>query len=173
MEQLLDLFAGQFSTTSELARHALAIGAGLVDHLAPLLFRHCQFGLGVGSSIGAATRRLGLGFLSQAGGLVARLGEQLRCALLGLLADLDGRFPGGGQHTSGFFSEHAGERLIVELHRGQIGIGLGGAQLTFQEALALLETPEFGCHHAEEVTDLSLVEAASAGTECSVGNRRR
>ena len=63
--------------------------------------------------------------------------------------------------------------MVVELRRSQIGIGLRVAELAFEEALAFLQAPEFCRHHAEEVTDLSLIETAAPGTERSVGDRRR
>jgi hypothetical protein len=51
VDQLLDLLAGELATTSELGQDALAIRTRLVDHLAALLLRHLQLGLGIGRSI--------------------------------------------------------------------------------------------------------------------------
>ena len=173
VQQLFDLLAGQLASTCQLAEHSLAIRPGLVDHLATLLLGHRQLGLGVGSGIRAPPRRLDLGFLAHAGRLVARLGEELRCALLGLLTDLCGALAGGGEHACGLLAQQPGERLLVELHRREIGIRLGGAQLALEEPLALLQPAELGSDHAEELADLALVETAAAGSEGGVGNRRR
>jgi hypothetical protein len=170
---LLDLLACEFASAGELTQHPLAVGAGLIDHLATLLLGHRQFGLGVGGGVRTSARCLDLCFLSHAGGLVAGLAQQLRGALLGFLADLGGALARRRQHPRGLLAEQPRERLLVELHRGQVGVRLGDSEFTFEEPFALLQTPEFGCDHAQEVADLCLVEAATAGAECSVGNRRR
>ncbi len=173
MQQLFDLFAGEFAATGEFAEDAVAVRTRLVDHLAALLFGHRQLGLGVRGGVRAAARRLDLGLLADAGRLVARLTQHLRGALLGLLADLGSAFAGGGEHAGRLLTEQPGQCLVVELHRGQVGIRLGRAELALEEALAFLQTPEFGGHHAQEIPDLPLVETAAAGAERGVGNRRR
>ena len=173
MQQLLDLLARQFTSACELAEHAFAVGACLVDHLAALLLGHRQLGFGVGCRIGATTRRLDLGLLAHARCLVTRFAQQLRGALFGLLADLGGALACRGQHPCRLLTEQPGQRLFVHLHRRQVGIGLRRTELAFEETFAFLQTPEFGRHHAQEVADLTLVETTAAGTECGVGNRRR
>ena len=173
MQQLFDLLAGEFPATGEFAEHALAVGTGLVDHLAALLLRHRQFGLGVRCGVRPAARRLDLGLLAHAGRLVARLAEQLRGALLGLLADLRSALACGGEHPGRLLTQQPSQCLVVELRRSQIGVGLGGAEFTLEEALALLQAPEFGGHHAQEIPDLPLVETTATGAECGVGDRRR
>ncbi len=173
MEQLLDLLACQLATTGQLTEHALAVGARLVDHLATLLLGHRQLCLGVGTGVGSAARRFDLGFFAHARGLVGRLGEHLGGRLLRLLADLDGTLAGGGQHPRRLFTEHAGEGLVVELDRCEIGVRLSRAQLALQEAFALLQPAELGGDHAHEVAHLTLIEPAACGAEAGVGDCRR
>ena len=173
MQQLLDLLACELASAGEFAEHTLAVRACFVDHLATLLLGHRQLGFGVGRSIRTTTRRLDLGFFAHSSCLGARFVQQLRGALLGLLADLGSALASRRQHSSGLLAQQPRERLVVELHRSQIRVRLSGAELAFEEPFALLQTAEFGRDHAKEVPDLSLIEAATAGTECGVGNRRR
>ena len=173
VEQLLDLLAGELTTTRQLAEHPLPIGPRLVDHLSALLFRHRQLGLGIRRSVRTPTRRLDLGFFSHPRCLVAGFVQQLRCALLGLLANLCRALTGGGEHASGLLAQQPGEGLLVQLHRGQIRVGLCRAEFTLEEAFAFLEASELRGDHTKEVPDFSLVETAPTGTECGVGDRRR
>ena len=75
MHQLLDLLASQFAAASQFAEHSLAVGAGLVDHLAALLLGHHQFGLGIRRRVLTAARRLDLGLFTQTLGLVGGLAQ--------------------------------------------------------------------------------------------------
>ncbi len=173
MQQLFDLFARQFTPPREFAQHALAVRTCLVDHLAALLFGHREFGLGIGSSVGASTRRLDLGLFAHPSRFVAGLAQQLCGRLLRLLTNLDRTLACGGEYAGGLLAQQAGQRGVVELCRRQIGVGLCGAQLALEKAFALLESAEFGRDHPQEIAYFGLVEPASAGTETGVGNRRR
>ncbi len=54
VQQLFDLFTGEFASAGEFAQHPLAVRPGLVDHLSTLLLGHRQLGLGIGSRVGPA-----------------------------------------------------------------------------------------------------------------------
>ena len=173
MQQLLDLLASEFSSASQFAEHPLAVGARLVDHLTALLLGHRQLGLGIGSSIRTAPRRLDLCLLTQPGSLVACLGQHLRCALLGLLANLGSALTRRREHPRGLLAEQPGERQLVHLHRCDVAIGVGGAQLAFEKSFTFVQATEFCGDHTKEVSDLSLVESSPADGEAGIGDRRR
>ena len=76
MDELLDLLAGHLAATGEFAEHTLAVGAGLVHHVAALLLGHLQLGLGVGGRVLATAGRFDLGLLAQALRLVGGLAQR-------------------------------------------------------------------------------------------------
>ena len=173
VHQLLDLFARQLAAARQLAQHPLAVGPGLVDHLATLLLGHRQLGLGVGRRIGTAAGGLDFGLLAHPQRLVARLAQQARRVLFGLLADLGRCLACGAEHACGLLAEQTGERRVVEADVVEVGVGLGRAELTLEEPLTLLQATEFGGDHPQEIADLVLVVAAPARAERGVGDRRR
>ncbi len=160
MHQLLDLLAGQFATTGQLAEHPLAIGAGLVDHLAALLLGHDEFGLGVRRSVLATSGCFDLGLFTKPLRLVGGLAQHSRCAILGADLDLRCCLARRLQNSRGLFAEHAGDDLFVE-RNDRIGAALSGAQLPFEEFLALLKASHLGGNHPKQIAHLCLVEAAS------------
>ena len=174
MDELLDLLAGEVAAAGQLAEHALAVGAGLLDHLAALLLGHRQLGLGVGGGVAAPAGGLQLGLLADPPGLVAGLAQQLGGAVLGPAADRRAALAGGLQDARRLLAEQARRRLVVERQPSvDDRAGLGGAQLALEEPLALLQAGQLGGDHAQEVADLLLVEAAPRGAERRVGHAGR
>ena len=169
MHQLLDLLTGHLSTASQFAQHPLAIGAGLVDHLAALLLGHLQLRLGVGAGILTTTGRLDLGFLAQALRLVGGFAQHTRCAIFGAHLDLVRCLACGGENANSFLTQHACDKFFVQCDTGAGSVALRRAQLTLKELFALLQPRQFGCHHPQELAYfLGLVPAAGSG---EVGRR--
>ena len=172
VHEVLELLAGQLPPAGQLAEHTLAVGPCLLDHLPALLLGHRPFGLGVGQGVAAPARRFEVGLLALALGLLGGLAQQSRGAFLGLGADRGGALAGGGEDARRLLAEQLGHRVVVD-HRLRRRALLGVAQLALEEALALLQAGQLGGDHAQEVTDLLLVEAAPASVEHRFRHGRR
>ena len=171
VHELLDLLARHLATAGQFAQHPLAVGAGLVDHLAALLLGHRQLGFGIGRRVVAAAGGLDLGLLAAALRLVGGLAKEAPGVVLGAHLDLRCGLAGGGQDARGFLAQQAGDHFLVERHR-RVGRGaLRGAQLAFEELLTLLQARQLGGHHAQEIADFCLIEAPARRRE--VGRRHR
>jgi hypothetical protein len=153
--------------------HFCTLKVCVPNHLATLLLGHLELGLGVGRCVGAASRGLGVGFLTDPCGLIARLHQHLRAAAFGLVADLVGGLASRRQHARHLLAEQTGQRGVVEIDGIQIGVRLGVAQLALEEPFAFLETAQLRRNHPQEVAHLTLIEAAAAGTEGRVDHRCR
>ncbi len=173
MHQILDLLAGQFAATRDVGENTLAIGAGLLDHVATLLLGHQHLGLRVSGRVLATAGTFELGFLADSGGVLGGITQQALGGFLGPGPDLARGFPGRLNDAGGLFAQHVGEFVLVEIGRNE-GHALGSiGDFALEIALALLETRQFGGDHAQEIADFARIESAASGRERGPGNGGR
>ena len=173
VDELVDLLAREITAARQLAQRPLAVGAGLLHHLATLLLGHRQLGLGVGLGVLALAGRFLIGLLAQRSRFVLGLAEQTLGGFLGLVADRRRALAGGLHDASGLLTEQAGQRLVVELGRHGRTTLAHRSHLALEVAFAVLHPRHFCRDHAQELAHLLLVESAPCGREVRVRYRRR
>ena len=175
VHEVFQLFTRHLASLGHIGQHPLAIGPGLVHHVATLLLGHQDLGFGVRRGILATAGGLEVGVFANARGFVGGLADEPGGRLVGANLDLGCGLSGGLDDPGGLLAQHLGHGVLVQFQGSNRGPMLGICQFPLEEQHAFLKPGQLSGHHPQEVADLVLVEATACGRESRAGNggRRR